>query len=262
MRLRITHASGRYDVPPEKMADYLARLARHQDAHILTATECRSAKLTSAVKKKLGKRWKVARYHEYLICWRTDKAKGIWPGKTVTLCPKPYWMMGSRSRKFLIGTRILTLTGPGSEGRRLRVDVGHAPSGVDGGNGNFRAKALPGRVQSSNSGYTAWGKRIAAFAKKHPDAVQVATMDCNLDQHKTRWRSWLTTKMKARSIYAGAGTSGSKNVPSQGTHGKRLIDTAHVKENSTVNVVDRWVVTKVARPKGVDHRPITFILEV
>ena len=73
-------------------------------------------------------------------------------------------------------------------------------------------------------------------------------MDSNLNQHAPEWRAFLERRLHARSIYTLAG------VPAHGSHGTRLIDTAHV-----VGLEVGHAVVRIGpQPRKLDHRLVTY----
>lgn len=249
--LRIVHASLRFDADTGSVTDYLRRVVRYERPDVLTCTEAQQRHIVRDLRRTLGKNWRVTRKGEYLICWRRDTLAGI-PTRPPRLWHLTHVAGFPEWRQLRVGVRWLRHR---HTGKRVRVMVGHCPAGVEFGDGWRSGRVVPAgeravtarAVEASQRGLAAWGKRI--HRRLGRGVVQVAVMDSNLDQHRAAWRAYLTGALHAPSIWA-------RDVPKRGSHGHRLIDTAHV---AGATVSDPHV-CNVAKPTCLDHTAIAFRL--
>ena len=241
--MKAGHASLRFDADTDALAAYVARLVVVDDLGLLTTTESRSRALVKKVRARLPKRYRVLRRHEYLFVWDTTRLSKAGRARLIVLTPLRFWSMGSLSKRFLVGQ--LDLRARDSR-ERVRVQVGHAPSGVQGGTASWRRNPEQNRVLAARRGFVAWGERIAAAR-----GVVLAHMDANLDQRSPHWRGYLTHTLGAEAVWTGCLPPAGK-----GTHGSRVIDTAHV-----VGAPTRWPhLAETKRPEKVDH--VAFVYNV
>jgi hypothetical protein len=238
------HHSLRFDADPETTAAFLVDVILSHNLKVYTTTESRSRRLVAALRRRLPAEYGVTRRFEYLVIWHCPSFRAHPLAVLAALDPRSFAMLGGR-RMFRVARKRLTHV---ETGRRVRVEVAHAPSGVAAGPGVW-SDEFPDRVRISKAGFARWGHRLDRYRRRHPDAVALAHMDSNLDQFRPQWRNLLTHMMGATpSIYDLAG------VPETGTHGDRLIDTAHV---AGVDVDRVGIVTR-SRPPKLDHRPVIY----
>jgi hypothetical protein len=238
----VAHLSLWFGAQPSTVADYVAATIGTYDCRLVTCTE--GKRYVRALRDTLGPEWRIQARGEHLVLSHkpTIKRYGVKPAREHLASRRAYYTRGGGGRRFRVMFADLRII----DGPRLRVMVAHAPASVQ--DGKHWNHAHPDRVQASRQGFDRWGKWIRRWQPKHRDAVQLAAMDSNLDQRLGVWREYLTDQLSLPSIWEW-------NVPDEGTHGRRLIDTAH-----TNAVVSGALVSKVARPKVLDHDGIVFTL--
>lgn len=237
------HWSLRFDAEPDLVARALVKLIRAEGLTLLTTTESRDRALVRALRRRLPAGYGVVLRFEYLIIWHRPTYRSHWLAALAVLDPRSWPMLGGR-RLFRVARKRFTHR---ETGTRMRAEVGHAPSGVDGGPGHF-ATAHHDRVVIANDGFARWGRRARRYQRRHPRGALCLHMDSNLNQHAEQWRAFLTKRLAAASVYDLAG------VPAHGSHGDRLIDTAHV----VGLLVGHAVVYLGPRPHKLDHAPVTY----
>lgn len=237
------HWSLRFDADPDQVADALVDLITREQLALLTTTESRNRGLLRALRDRLPDGYAAVRRFEYLIIWHRPTYRSSWLAALAVLDPRGWPMLGGR-RLFRVARKRFRHRATGT---RTRAEVGHAPSGVDAGPGHWSPHHHD-RVTIANHGFDRWGRRSRRYQRRHRDGALFLHMDSNLNQHASAWRAYLTKRLGAASIYVLAG------VPEHGTHGDRLIDTAHV---CGVRV-GRAVVWLGKRPRKLDHRPVIY----
>lgn len=244
--------AGRYDVPAEVFVRHLAGLVLEHAPTAFAASECRNRRLVRLLRAQLGSDYVVRRRHEYLCGWRRDQLRARGPMRLWSVSGVRYWMLGRRQRLFLVAAQGFASRG---SGRRWRLELGHAPSGVDGG-GRWRTGALPGRVEAAKQGWRAWGRRGRRYLRRHPDRYLVRMFDGNLHLGSARWDHYLAVMLDGATVWR-------RRPPLRGTHGGRVIDAGQVAagEEAAVRVTSAQVLGGEL-PAGVDHRPVLFGLVV
>lgn len=236
------HWSLRFDADPVQVARALADLTMTHGLDLLTADEARSRKLMRELRKALPATHRASRTFEYLYVWDTRVYRSRWPARLQVLDPRSWPMFGGH-RKFRVARKRFTHR---ASSTRLRADVFHGPSGVDGGPNRWSGDS-PSRVKISQRGFRREGRSLRRYAKRHPHGAAVIHADTNLNQFG--WRTWTERTLWAESVWTLAG------FPTRGTHGLlRLIDTAHVLGVD----VDRAAVVVRQQPRKLDHRPIVY----
>lgn len=243
MTERHGHWSLRFDADPDLVARALVKWIRAERLTLATTTESRSRALVRALRRRLPDDYSVVLRFEYLIIWHRPTYRSHWLAWLAVLDPRSWAMLGGR-RQFRVARKRFTHRATGT---RVPVDVGHCPSGVDGGPGHW-SDAHHDRVVIATRGFDKWGRRSRRYQRRHPHGALCLHMDSNLNQHAPAWRDFLNRRLAATSVYDLAG------VPAHGSHGPRLIDTAHV----LGLLVGRAQVFLGPRPRKLDHRPITY----
>ena len=244
MRLRFVHASLKHDADRDAVAAWLAALVAGRRLHVLTCTEAQQPGIRRVLARRLGRAYRVRRRGEYLIVThrRTLRAASV---------PR-LWLLSTRAKNGLPGWRQVRVAADTYRvaGRRLRIMVGHMPAGVESGDSWRADRPSAAAVTCAQEGYSRWGARIRRGARR--GVVQVAALDANLDQRRDGWRRWVSTRL-GPSVWAG-------RVPDRGTHGHRLIDTAHI---TGARVVAAGIPAANAdRPRRLDHAAIAYVIEL
>lgn len=231
----------RHDVAPALLANYCARVVCAHQLSAFTTTESRSRRLVRKLRRQLPEGWRVVRRHEYLLAWDTR----VWGKRSRPKLRTLAGIVYARGRRFRMAELELRHR---VAARRVRLQSAHAPASIGGGHTSWRSSS-PRRVRAAQAGWARWGRHNARLARRRPDRVVVSHMDANLDQRSAHWRSYLADELGAPSVYA-------EHRPRAGTHGTRLIDTAHVAGARATDPV----VSKVDRPRGLDHAALVYLL--
>lgn len=239
----VAHLSMFQGAPTADVADYVAAVIAHHTADIVTTTECR--RKAKAIRAKLGDGFAVASIGEHCIIWRRARFSR-WPG-TITRSRAayavPWFTRGGSARTFRVLQRDLR---DKATGHHIRVQTAHCPSHVEHGD-QWRTDTAQRRVTSAREGFRQWGKWVRTASRRKPGLVHVLTMDANLDQRRDAWRTYLTDTLGLPSVWEDG------RWP-YGTHGNRVIDTAH--SNAPTSRARRTPVPP--RKYGVDHWGIVF----
>lgn len=242
--LGMAHLSLRFDAQPEHVAGYVAEVIDTEDVDVVTCTESKGR--ARAVRKRLGKSWRVQSRGEYLVCSRRavlGRWHG-WPARLRKAAGAGWHNRGGGDRAYAVLVSNLRHLCTGS---RVRVMVAHTPSHVQVG---ARFRRLPARVNAWTKGLATWGRWIRHCARHHKRVVQVAAMDSNVENHLPHWRHLLEHELGLPSIWR-------HHRPKGGTHGHRLIDTAHTNARVTGQRLCR-----VRQPHDIDHGGIVFRLHL
>ena len=229
--MRVGHASLRYDAQGEDTARYIKRVLEKGELTLLTCTEFQQAHIQQHLKRVLSDRWGISKVGEYGLLFNRD----VWTRKG-----SAHWKLTNipgleDHRQVDVGVWTLKV-----DDKSVRVMAAHLPAGIQHGKRFDSGK----RAEAVKQGLKRWGERI-----ENSSMVQLAHMDCNLDQRHMEWRTYMSRQLNARSVW-------SVGRPAKGgTHrGGRLIDTAHV---AGVQVHSPKVLD-VPRPKKIDHKPISY----
>lgn len=237
------HASLRFDADPSAVATFLVDVITSHSLKLFTTTESRSRALVREIRRRLPDHYRVTRRGEFLIIWHRPTFRSSRLAWLATLDPRSWPMLGGH--RLFTSARIRFEHRPTS--RRVRLEITHAPSGVDDGPGHWGTE-FPERVRISQAGLERSGRGVARFHGRHPDGVSIVHLDSNLNVARDIWRTWLDHTLNSPSVWTLAG------VPFGGTHGSRLIDDSHVLGID----VDRASIVTRARPPKLDHRPFVY----
>ena len=239
VRIRRVHVSGKFSIDADVFGRHLRTLARRHNADVLTTTESKGKK--RAVRRH-NPEFRVAARGEYLVMWRKGALKSRTRARlrriTVTKWTRlfPSWR----------DTRLMTKGLKVDRRHKLRISVGHLPAGVQDGATWKRGPVADKASATSRTALRKWGRLLARGRY-----TQDACGDFNLDQRRNQWREYAEQQLGAPSIWTGRRTP-------HGTHGSRLIDTAHVRGARITGAH----VDVGALPAALDHRAIVYTYEV
>lgn len=242
--IRWAQISLKWSAPDEAVADYIETAVVTLDLDGFCSTEGKGKR--RAVAKRLGRKWRVQSRGEFLIGTRRFTLSRWWtlPLPRYRVAPGADWSNGPHAgtRHFAAMFGNYRVRGAG---RRLRVIVTHATSGVQVGG---RWRPIPERVGPYKRGMAWLGNHVdrVPVGRHVVNVVQLVCMDSNLEQHLPVWRDYLERSLGLPSIFR-------HHQPGQGTEGHRLIDTAH----TNAPVSGQRVVT-LNRAPILDHDLIVF----
>lgn len=236
--VRFGHWSGKFNGSSAALADFIAELMA--DLDWLTTTESQRHGIAGVVRKRLGPDFRVQKCGEFMLISRRATCTP-WGRQ-----PLPRWAFVTKVLG-LVGWRQMHVPrfALRVNGTPVAIWPFHAPSAVQAEDG-FRYDH-PRIVAASKAGFARLGRRMRHFERSHPQAFQVTAGDSNYDQHREVWRDRLTAWLGAPSAWTG-------HLPRGGSHGVRLIDTAHV-----VGLTITSAHVNRGKPKGFDHDAVLFV---
>lgn len=233
------HASSRYDKPPKKLAEQVARAVGHEDpeANLLSWTEVgdpdRAEKLTADG-------WGTYAPHDKTdVAFMWNKAIFELAFKDVQELTDKTWTDGQgHVHKTKCASVILNCK---LKDRRLLATVCHLPSGVQDGN-NFNDEH-PKKVAAWKAALPGWHNYLNDTLRPvyRPDFVMVIA-DWNVDFHSAHWRGYV------QDVFPGKTLTWAGDMPNGGTHGDRLIDATWADHNGKCVLLEK-------REGTSDHRP-------
>lgn len=234
LEVRAAHVSGHWSARARTNARHIAGVVEDLELDEFRGTEMQWPGTLRAVRKALPG-WAVSRRGEYLIGFREAAFEPVAPMELRRLTSTPRIALW---RQLWVAHRVAIHI---ASGRRYRAEVGHCPAGVESGD---RWKPGPQAV-TARDGIAKWGRRGWRWHAVNPERrTLVRSLDSNLDQRRGVWLVWLTATLGGASIWPG-------RMPDRGSHGFRLIDTAHVLGG---DVEDAGVLAD--KPKRYDHKTI------
>jgi hypothetical protein len=258
-RVRFALAAGKYSVPAAQAADFLARLADHEDLDLIGTTEFQKAGITAEVRAALGNGWQVTKAGEYLCAWRKDVFR-VRPGIADVAIERRFSDIDGLPDWQNVFGGIFRLEHI-SSGRPLTPVPFHSNSGIERGT-SLRTKDAPLKVKSSRIGLTGIGRwalrRIItpdrSGAVRLNEHIVLPMGDLNLNQFLKVFRTYALNTLGGKSIWQYV----RKTV---GDHGNRLIVTVHVRGRGTRIGKGRIIPDReLRRPKGWDHGPLVGVL--
>lgn len=247
-RIRIGHASGRFDVLVALMAAYFAALIRRHRLDVLTTTECQGWRYARATRKAVGKAYRVQRHGEHLTITRRAIVEALRPGRTLFVNNIRRLASWKQMRPSVFRYRI--------HGVIVRVVVVHGPASIQEGH-DWNDDDQPEQVRNARIGWRRVGDNMQAYQDRHPDHVQILTYDGNLALELAKWINWFedtigSDEHPAPSVWRKARLIGD-------THGDRTIDGAQRMGPARFHAC---TVSDVPRPRKLDHKALVFSVDL
>lgn len=248
-RVRFALAAGKFNIPADQAADFLARLADEYDLDLIGTTEFSQDGVLADVRRELGPGWQVARAGEYLCAWRKDVFR-IRPGIDDVAIERRFTDVDGLPDWQNVFGGIFRLEHIASD-RPFSATWFHSNAGIESGT-KFR-KGASLKVLSSKLGLT----RLGRWAKRrlgNDEMIVLVAGDANVDQFRSAWREYIANTLGGKSIWQ-------KVRNTIGDHGSRLIVLAVTYGRGTRFGRGRIIPAReLRRPKGWDHGPLVGVL--
>ena len=236
--IRHAHSSSLYDGPKSGLKDEMKRLVNATDpsANLATLTEVGSDERTQILKDAAPGEWGawVPDQSDVGVMW--DKADWELKTKEAHKLTDKTWTDG-QGRKHTTWAASAKLKST-HDGRTIYLGISHLPSHVQDGN-SFHNNAQAAAWKDAVKGWhTYWND----FRNEHHPDAGFLVADWNIDFHSQHWRDYV------QGVFPSLHLSWKGNMPSGGTHGKRLID-------ATWATVKPYAARLLKDDDSSDHRP-------